>query len=126
MVAVTFGPGLFLHDANNLDDYATITARRDPVHARAPRGVVQITASGRRRWRGRAGVEESFTVSTRTRDVGVLDWFDDREGDTVLYRDKRGRVEEAVLTSIDVADLNSDVYEIVLTLAPVDPDEPVE
>lgn len=122
MTAVSFTPGLFLHDVDNLDDYVAVTARRDPQFNRAPRGQIQITASGRRRWRGRAGVEETFTVSTRTRDTAVVAWFDDREGATLLYRDKRGRVETVVLTAVDVLDLNAQAYEIALTVQPVDPD----
>lgn len=125
MTAVTFAHGLFLHDADNLDDFVTVTARREPTQSREPRGSLQITASGRRRWRGRAGIEESFAVSTRTRDKTVAGWFDDREGETLLYRDKRGRVETVVLTSVDVADLNSNLYEITLTCRTVDPDEPI-
>ncbi len=125
MPSVTFDPGLFIHEADNLDEYVTISARREPTFNRSPRGEMQITASGRRRWRGRAGIEESLTVSTRTRDVTVVEWFDGREGETLLYRDKRGRVETVILTGVDASDMTSLVYEISLTFQPVDPDEPV-
>jgi hypothetical protein len=122
MPSVSFTYGAFIHDAGDLDDYITVTSRRDPTHDRQSVGDVDITASGRRIWTSGPGITETFSVSFRTRTLAVRKWVYDiaESGDLVLYRDKRGRREFAVLRSVSVSDLNSDLYDISMTVVPVD------
>jgi hypothetical protein len=122
MPVVSFTHGAFIHDAGDLDDYIAVTSRRDPTHDRAPVGDVDLTSSGRRIWTSGPGITESFSVSFRTRSKTVREWIDDRakQRDLILYRDKRGRREYAVLRNVSVGDLNSDLYDISMTVVPVD------
>ena len=125
MATVAFTYGAFLHDAENPDDYVTITDRRAPSYERAPIGDVSVTASGRRVWTSNPGVTESFSVSYRTLDQALRLWIERRDGQLVLYRDIRGRFEYAVIRSVSVTDVEGVLYDISFTLTPVDRTEDI-
>lgn len=112
--------GAFLHDADDLDDYVTITSRRAPTYGRSPIGDVSITATGRRIWTTSPGLNKTFSVTFRTRDRLVREWIEERDGEVILYRDKRGRRDYAVLSAVDVNDIEGEMYDISMTILPVD------
>lgn len=119
MASVEFEFGGYLHDADDLSDFI-VFERREPSTTRAPQGDVYITAAGTRRWTLSPGVTETFQVSTRTRDADVHDWINRRDGQLILYRDKRSRLEYGIITSVSVNDLNSNVFELSLAITPID------
>lgn len=119
MASVTFDSGAYVHMADDLFDFVFFE-RREPSTTRAPEGSVYITAAGTRRWTSSPGVSETFHVSTRTRDADVYEWLNTRDGELILYRDKRSRLEYGIITSVSVNDLNSSVFEISIDIHPVD------
>lgn len=121
MPSVEFEHGAYIHDADELTSFVAVS-RRGPSHDRAPRGDVEVSAAGTRQWSQSPGVTESFAVSTRTRDKTTVDFLVGRDGDLVLYRDRRSRLEWAVIQSVQVQDLDGAVYDITLTVVPVDHD----
>lgn len=122
MASVVFDVGMFIHDPDNLDDYIVINDRRDPQTTRAPRGDVRVTASGARRWTSQPGHVETIDASWRTKQVADKDWLERREDAVVVYRDRRGRVHTCAVTNVAVSDLNADLYDIAVTLQPIDDD----